>query len=240
LSGKLFLAPLTTVGNLPFRRLCKSLGADVTCGEMALATNLLQGQPSEWALLKKHPSEDCFGVQLCGGYPDAMARCAQLIEETCTVDFVDLNFGCPIDVVCSKGAGSACLLKPQRMEQIVRTMSTQLSCPLTFKMRKGYNDGQDIAHTLVPKAASWGASAITLHGRTREQRYSKMADWPYIKKCVDAAAGTGIQMVGNGDVFSFEDHYRCARCILKQKGCVKVQLKLPLLQHLQWAAGAAA
>ncbi|EFN53612.1 hypothetical protein CHLNCDRAFT_25754 [Chlorella variabilis] len=190
------------------RRVCKGLGADVTCGEMALATNLLQGQPSEWALLKRHPSEDCFGVQLCGGYADSLARCAQLVEEQCCVDFVDVNFGCPIDVVCSKGAGSACLLKPQRMQAIVRGMSSVLSCPVTFKSRKGYHDGQDMAHTLIPQAAGWGAAAVTLHGRTREQRYSRLADWPYIKRCVEAAEGTGLQVVGNGDVFSFEDHYR--------------------------------
>lgn len=94
------------------------------------------------------------------------------------------------------------------MADIIKGMSSILTCPLTLKMRKGYMDGNDIAHTLVPKVAEWGAAAVTLHGRTREQRYSKLADWPYIKTCADAAKEAGIQLVGNGDVFGFEDHYK--------------------------------
>lgn len=134
-TGKLYLAPLTTTGNLPFRRICKGLGADVTVCEMAMATNLLQGQASEWALLRRHPSEDNFGIQVCGGYPDALARCAELLEENVGASFVDVNMGCPIDVVCSKGAGSALLTKPGKMEQIARAMSPVLSVPLTLKTR---------------------------------------------------------------------------------------------------------
>ncbi|KAI8114550.1 hypothetical protein M9434_002672 [Picochlorum sp. BPE23] len=206
--GKTFLAPLTTVGNLPFRRLCKSLGADITCGEMAMATNLLQGQTSEWALLRRHPDEDCFGVQICGAFPDSMTRCAQIIEDNCDIDFVDINCGCPIDLIVNKGAGSACLKRPQYLEQIVKGVSSVLSKPVTVKMRRGYHEGQDVAHTLIPKLSEWGASAVTLHGRTREQRYSKPADWNYIKYCAREAAQTSphIQVVGNGDVFSWQDH----------------------------------
>lgn len=203
--GKTYLAPLTTVGNLPFRRLCKGLGVDITCGEMAMATNLCQGQASEWALLKRHPCEDIFGVQVCGGFPDAMSRCCQLIEDNADVSFVDLNFGCPIDIVCNRGAGSALLVKTKKLHDIVRCSSRTLSCPLTIKLRKGFYDGKDIAHELLPQAAASGAFAATLHGRTRQQRYSRLADWDYVQRSA-AAVPQGFQLLGNGDVYNWQQH----------------------------------
>lgn len=205
--GKTYLAPLTTVGNLPFRRLCKRFGADITCGEMAMGQNLIQGQHGEWALLKRHPEEDFFGVQVCGAHADTMAYCAQLIEENCDVDFVDINCGCPIDVVVKKGAGSAVLTKPKKLEEIVRGMTSILTCPVTIKMRKGFDDGHDLAHKLIPRLGAWGVSAAVLHGRSRKQRYSRPADWDYIQKTARENDGP-CQVIGNGDVYGWQDHVK--------------------------------
>lgn len=136
--GKLYLSPLTTVGNLPFRRICKEYGADITCGEMALASNLVQAAGPEWALVKRHSSEDLFGVQLCGNNPHMLAKAAHLLRNNASVDFVDLNLGCPIDLVYKQGAGCGLLRRQRVLEAIVRSVSTTLGdIPLTCKTRTG-------------------------------------------------------------------------------------------------------
>ncbi|KAE8906177.1 tRNA-dihydrouridine(47) synthase [NAD(P)(+)]-like [Phytophthora fragariae] len=168
---KIYIAPLTTVGNLPFRRLLKQTGADITCGEMAMATNLLKAQQSEWALLRRHKSEDVFGVQLAGSFSDQMARVCELLARETEVDFVDINMGCPIDIVCRAGAGSALMTRPPRLLEVVsgaltglelgtrmRTGGTVNTPGLTVKLRTGWSDKQPTAHKLVPKLQSVRAS----------------------------------------------------------------------------------
>ncbi|XP_049796592.1 tRNA-dihydrouridine(47) synthase [NAD(P)(+)]-like [Schistocerca nitens] len=206
---KLYLSPLTTVGNLPFRRVCKEMGADVTCGEMAMASSLLQGAVQEWALTKRHRSEDIFGVQICGNNPHVMSRCAQMLEEQISLDFLDINLGCPIELVYEQGGGSGLLRRERVLEEVVRSTTGVLrQTPLTAKLRTGVYSGKNVAHELVPKFADWGVSHITLHGRSREQRYSKLADWPYIEQCAELAAQRGVPLFGNGDVLSWEDYRR--------------------------------
>ncbi|OWZ14424.1 TRNA-dihydrouridine synthase [Phytophthora megakarya] len=161
---KIYIAPLTTVGNLPFRRLLKQTGADITCGEMAMATNLLKAQQSEWALLRRHKSEDVFGVQLAGSFSDQMARVCELLARETDINFVDINMGCPIDIVCRAGAGSALMTRPPRLLEVVsgaltglelgtrmRTGDTVNTPGLTVKLRTGWSDKQPTAHKLVPK-----------------------------------------------------------------------------------------
>ncbi|XP_072458025.1 tRNA-dihydrouridine(47) synthase [NAD(P)(+)]-like isoform X2 [Notamacropus eugenii] len=188
IQNKLYLAPLTTCGNLPFRRICKRFGADVTCGEMAVCTNLLQGQSSEWALLKRHHTEDLFGVQLEGAFPDTMTKCAELLNRTV------------------EGGGCALMNRSNKFEQIVRGMNQVLDVPLTVKIRTGVQEKVNLAHRLLPDLREWGVALATLHGRSREQRYTKGADWQYIQHCADVASP--MPLFGNGDILSYEDANR--------------------------------
>lgn len=201
------LSPLTTVGNLPFRRICKEFGADVTCGEMACAVPLVNGITQEWALAKRHASEDLFGVQLCCNSPQLLAYATQLMRDHCAVDFVDLNLGCPIELIYGQGAGSALIRRHNILEVMVRSCSALLGdTPFTVKTRTGVYANKSVAHELVPRIEQWGAAAVTVHGRSREQRYTKSANWEYIEQC--AAAAVSMPVFGNGDVLSYEDYVR--------------------------------
>lgn len=147
--GKIFLSPLTTVGNLPFRRICKEFGVDITCGEMAMCTSLLQGAPQEWALMKRHHTEDIFGVQLCANNPHVLTKCGQLLTKEIDIDFIDLNLGCPIDLVYKEGAGSGLLRRQKVLESCVTNLSQVIDIPLTVKTRTGVYTNERIAHKLV-------------------------------------------------------------------------------------------
>ncbi|KAA1474453.1 FMN-linked oxidoreductase [Dentipellis sp. KUC8613] len=217
-SGKTYLAPLTTVGNLPFRRLCVGYGADITCGEMGLANSFLSGSKEEWSLVRRHPDEKTFGIQIAGSKPASLVSCAEVIAKECGdgVDFVDLNCGCPIDLVFRTGSGSALLDAPGRLSKILTGMNRALGAiPLTVKLRTGVKEGKNTAHKLMPRlSAERSISAMTLHGRTRQQRYAKLADWDYIKECVEAVRAREaeedlprVPIFGGGDCFSSQDYW---------------------------------
>ena len=209
--NKVYVAPLTTVGNLPFRRILKDYGADITCGEMAMATNLLGGQASEWALLRRHPSETVFGVQIAGAWTQTMSDVTRILNNEISSSFVDLNCGCPIDLLCDKGCGAALMNKPDRLLEIVAACCKQLTTrPMTVKIRTGWNDNHPSAHLLVPqiqKMAKGRVAAVFIHGRSRQARYAKLANWDYVAQ-VAQAQNTElplIPVIGNGDIFSYHD-----------------------------------
>lgn len=260
------LAPLTTQGNLPFRRLCVSLGAQVTWGEMAMGMPLIQGEKSEWALMKAHESELTapkytptsvvagydnskdfkFGAQIAGNKPWLAMKTTEIITALCPhLRAVDLNCGCPIDLVYRQGAGSALLDNPGRLEKILRGMNVMSNeVPITVKIRMGTRDNHPTADKLVQRfviggeesrdlgEGPAGVAAITLHGRSRQQRYTRSANWEYISECAatisrlqkkqDAVTDTvreadprdltasnngQVYFIGNGDCYSHEDYY---------------------------------
>ena len=161
--NKLMLAPLTTVGNLPFRRICKEFGADITCGEMALAPRLLKATKEEWALAKRHESEDIFGVQIAGNNAGVITRCSQFLNDEMEVDFVDLNLGCPIDFIYKQGSGCGMLNRLSVLESVVKSAAEVLDVPFTVKTRTGVYGDKLIAHTLMPKFRDWGAAMINVN-----------------------------------------------------------------------------
>jgi len=205
---KVVLAPLTVGGNLPFRRLCSEMGADVTVGEMAVVRKLLRGHSSEFALLKSHADERFFGVQLADKAPDSLAEGARLAESR-GARFVDLNCGCPIDAITRRGLGASLLRKPTRLGRLVAAMKGAVSIPVTVKLRAGWHEDKVNVSDVARACEESGADAIAIHGRTREQRYSKAADWDLVGR---VAAERGVPVIGNGDILTaYEAHERRGR-----------------------------
>uniref|UniRef100_A0A7E4UQF9 tRNA-dihydrouridine(47) synthase [NAD(P)(+)] n=1 Tax=Panagrellus redivivus TaxID=6233 RepID=A0A7E4UQF9_PANRE len=209
LKGKPYLAPLTTVGNLPFRRLAVKMGAEITCSEMAVATSILQGAPSEWSLLKRHHTEKIFGIQLAGGYPDALTRAAQIVVDELEADFIDINLGCPLDVVNDKGGGCALAERPGKLLKVVSAMSQVMKdVPLTLKMRYGIREGtREVHHVMNRLAKTCPPALITLHPRSKTQRYTRDAEWDYIPTCA-AALEDKVPLWVCGDVITPQMYYR--------------------------------
>ncbi|PYQ22969.1 MAG: tRNA dihydrouridine synthase DusB [Acidobacteria bacterium] len=215
-AGKLWLAPLTFGGNLPFRRLCVEFGAEVTVGEMAVVYKLLRDRNSEFALLRSHPDEPLFGAQLAERKPDALAEGARIAAAR-GARFVDLNCGCPIDAIARHGLGASLLKKPGRLARLVEAMAKAVPVPVTVKLRTGWREGKENVAEVARACEEAGAAAITIHGRTREQRYSKAADWDLIGR---VAAERGVPVVGNGDILT---HYE-ARQRMARSGVTSVML----------------
>jgi tRNA-dihydrouridine synthase 3 len=265
------LAPLTTQGNLPFRRLCVSLGAQLTYSEMAMGMPLIQGNKSEWALMKCHVSETLpplfkgvrdvvagydnskdfkFGAQISANKPWLAMKATEYLTSMCShLRVIDLNCGCPIDMVYRAGAGSALLENQAKLEKILRGMNAVSGeTPITTKIRMGTKNDRPTALKLVERltlggheaqeigGGSSGVAAITLHGRSRQQRYSKSADWTYIAECAalikrfnesndetidtimeadprskPASKEGRVYFLGNGDCYSHIDYYEHIR-----------------------------
>ena len=211
------MAPMTKGSNLPYRRLCVELGARITVSEMTLARRLKQKRQGEFALIRRFDGEPCFGVQLATNRPDEAAWAAALVEER-GAQFVDVNFGCPIDYFTRKGLGAAIGRYPNRMRRLIEAMKRAVSrIPVTAKIRLGWNDRDRNYRQQAQAAIDGGADAIVVHGRTRNARYRFAADWDTIG---EIAAAVGVPVIGNGDLL-YPHEIAAAR---QRSGCAAVMV----------------
>ncbi len=196
-----FLAPLAGVSDHPFRRICSSLGADLTYVEMLSATALVHQSPRTWQMLARHESEACLGVQITARSAEEMGEAVALLA---TQDFttVDINMGCPVRKVVGAGCGSAILKDPDRVFHTTRNAVLASSKPVSVKIRLGW-DHQSINFLEVGRAAQeGGASWLTLHGRTRSDTYQ---DAVHLDKIARLKQGLTIPVIGNGNLFTGAD-----------------------------------
>lgn len=202
--------------NLPFRRLCCDFGAETTISEMVFASALAKHNRKDLALLRRSPQEHCFGVQILTNNPEDVRASLPIIEES-GADFVDLNCGCPIDDAVNRGMGAQLLDRQGRMEQVLAAMQECAHIPFTVKLRAGYHEGHVNIEETAAMCEKYGACAITVHGRTREQRYTGSADWNVVKKAVETVH---IPVAGNGDILTWYE----AEDRLAQSGAAGVMI----------------
>ena len=198
-NNSVILAPMSKGSNLPFRRLCCDFGVNVTVSEMIFASALSKGNRKDLALLRRAPQEQCFGVQVLTNNPEDLKNSIPIIEEA-GADFIDLNCGCPIDEAVNKGMGAQLLDRLKKFEQLLAVLKENTHIPYTVKLRAGYKEGHVNIETTSKLAQEYGASAITVHGRTREQRYTGAADWTIVKRAVE---NVNIPVIGNGDILTW-------------------------------------
>jgi tRNA-dihydrouridine synthase B len=209
----LYLAPQAGVSESPFRRLCRSFGADVVVSEFVSSEGIRRHDRRTHEYLRFHDDERPIGIQIFGAEPDAMAEAAALVEDVYRPDFLDINFGCPVKKVVQRNGGSGCLRDLDLVQQIIGAVSNAIAIPTTVKIRSGWSEEQRNPVEIALRCQDAGATALTLHARSRTQMYSGIANWDEIAAVV---AALDIPVIGNGDVWTgadaqrMRDHTGCA------------------------------
>jgi nifR3 family TIM-barrel protein len=205
------LAPLAGVGDRAMREISREFGAVWTVGEMTSSKGLSYGSKKSAELLEINEAERPCAVQLFGSEPEVMAEAAKLALEY-KPDAIDINFGCPVPKVAGNGGGSALMKDPELAGRIVRAVVDAVDIPVTVKFRAGWDNEHLNAVEFACICEANGASALTVHGRTRTQMYAPPVNWDIIRQVKEAVS---VPVIGNGDVVSPES----AKALYEQTGC---------------------
>lgn len=199
----LFLAPMEDVTDSPFRQICREKGADIVFTEFISSEALIRDSEIALHKMSYNEIERPFGIQIFGGREEAMHGAAKVALNN-NPDVVDINFGCPVYKVVNKGAGAACLKDLDMMERMAGTVVDAVTDrPVTVKTRLGWDDDTIKIQEVALMLQKLGVKALTVHARTRCQKYKGDADWEWLKKLKNTP-GLEIPIIGNGDVTSPE------------------------------------
>jgi tRNA-dihydrouridine synthase B len=210
------LAPMAGITNAPFRLLARECGSGLTTSEEMDAAALLTGHPHADAIAAYYPAERPLAMQLLGKDPDLLARAAERCQ-LLGADIVDLNMGCPMPKITGKGKGAALMRDVPAASRILRALRKAVRVPLTVKIRGGWDDEHLNAVEVAQMAEAEGVDAITVHPRTRSQRFTGRAPWTIIRDVVEAVS---VPVTGNGDVGSMAE----ARRMAAETGCASVMI----------------
>jgi tRNA-dihydrouridine synthase B len=210
------LAPMAGVTNAPFRLVARECGSGLTTSEEMDAAALLTGHPHADAIAAYYPEERPLAMQLLGKDPDLLARAAERCQAL-GADIVDLNMGCPMPKITGKGKGAALMRDVPVTARILRALRKAVSVPLTVKIRGGWDDEHLNAVEVAQMAEAEGVDALTVHPRTRSQRFTGKAPWAIIREVVEAMS---VPVTGNGDVRSMAE----ARGMAAETGCGSVMI----------------
>lgn len=211
--NRFVLAPMAGITNEAFRRICKEMHAGLVMAEMVSDKAIGFKNEKTLRMTKVNEIEHPISMQIFGGDVESLVNAAKFIDENSDADIIDINMGCPVNKVAKKsGAGAFLLQNPERVYEIVKAVVDGVRKPVTVKIRTGW----DLEHINCVENAKMieraGASAITVHGRTRSQFYTGRADWSYIRQVKEAVA---IPVIGNGDVVDIDT----AKQMLESTGC---------------------